>query len=107
MKREDIKKAAFNTIDAPCERNCEKCDCKYKEDCIWSHLKDGFVLGAEWRINSVWHDANEMPEKKFALVEYDCFPKGHGYLVVPDAREVIESITRWAYMDDLIPDTED
>lgn len=66
-----------------------------------------FADGAEWRIDSVWHDASEMPEKKFALVEYGCFPKGHGYLVVPDPREVIESITRWAYIEDLRLNTEE
>lgn len=71
------------------------------------YYREGFSDGAKWRINSVWHDASEMPEKKFALVEYDCFPKGHGYLVVPDPREVIRSITRWAYMEDLIPNTEE
>lgn len=71
------------------------------------YYREGFSDGAKWRINSVWHDASEMPEKKFALVEYDCFPKGHGYVVVPDPREVIKAITRWAYMEDLIPNTED
>lgn len=69
--------------------------------------RDGFVAGAEWRINSVWHEASEMPEHKFALVEYDCFPKGHGYVVVPDPREVIKAITRWAYIEDLLPIKED
>lgn len=78
----------------------------YSEESI-DNMKTDFFAGAEWRINSVWHDASEMPEKKFALVEYDCFPKGHRYLVVPDAREVIESITRWAYMEDLIPNMEE
>ena len=74
----------------------------YSEESI-DNMKTDFFAGAEWRINSVWHDASEIPEKKFALVEYDCFPKGHGYLVVPDVREVIGSITRWAYIEDLIP----
>lgn len=67
----------------------------------------GFGDGAQWRINSIWHEASEMPEHKFALVEYDCFPKGHGYVVVPDPREVIKAITRWAYIEDLLPIKED
>lgn len=71
------------------------------------YYREGFSDGAEWCINSVWHNSSEMPEKKFALVEYDCFPKGHGYVVVPDPREVIRAITRWAYMEDLIPNTEE
>lgn len=70
-------------------------------------FSDGFLDGAKWRANSVWHEASEMPEHKFALVEYDCFPKGHGYVVVPDPREVIKAITRWAYIEDLLPIKED
>ncbi len=80
------------------------------------HIKDfyerekyeaGFISGANWRIDSVWHDASEMPENRFALVEYDCFPKGHGFLIVPDPREVIKAITRWAYVEDLLPNMEE
>ena len=98
MKKEVIEKEIRSRLDEP----------DNEWDSIFnSGFSRGFSAATEWRINSVWHDASEMPEKKFALVEYDCFPKGHGYLVVPDAREVIESITRWAYMDDLIPDTEE
>lgn len=99
MKRKDIEKAAIDNIEF--QGNLDL------GTIIENACRESFVSGANWRINSVWHDASEMPEKKFALVEYDCFPKGHGYLVVPDAREVIESITRWAYLEDLIPNTED
>lgn len=92
MKRKDMEKAAKKQLKGivPCEWNQEP-------------FIDIFVRATEWRINSAWHDVSEIPEKKLALVEYDCFPKGHGYLVVPDAREVIGSITRWAYIEDLIP----
>lgn len=88
MKREDIEKAAVN----------------YDSRVVAFRA---FKNGAEWRINSVWHDASEVPEKKPALVEYSQFPKGHGYLVVPDANEVIDSISRYAYIEDLIPNTEE
>ena len=85
MKKEVIEKEIRSRLDEP----------DNEWDSIFnSGFSRGFSAATEWRINSVWHDASEMP-------------KGHGYLVVPDAREVIESITRWAYMDDLIPDTED
>lgn len=110
MKREDIKKAAFNTIDAPCERNCEKCDCKYKEDCSWAHLKNGFVLGAEWRINSVWHAMDEVQDgKRPYIVQYNeewKFAMFTKPISIP--KEQAKSVfKRWAYMDDLIPDTEE
>lgn len=96
MKREDIKKAAKKQLKGivPCEWNQEP-------------FIDIFVKATDWRINSVWHNASEVPEKKPALVEYSHFPKGHGYLVVPDPQEVLGSITRWAYIEDLIPNTED
>lgn len=97
MKKEVIEKEIRSILDEP----------DNEWDCIFnSGFSRGFIAATEWRINSVWHEVSEMPEKKFALVEYACFPKGNGYLVVPDAREVIESITRWAYIEDLIPNME-
>ena len=70
MKKEDMMKAATLYADDVCKGP------RYR----WGHEQVAmvdFIEGAKWRINSVWHDASEMPEKKFALVEYDCFPKGH------------------------------
>lgn len=31
---------------------------------------DGFVEGADWRINSVWHDANEIPKRMIRILSY-------------------------------------
>ena len=50
MKREDIKQAA----QSRCDRRFS-----YLHN---SAFFDGFIAGAEWRINSVWHDVNEIPE---------------------------------------------
>lgn len=98
MKKEDIEKAAVDS-------------CVFENSIfnpeLTPYYEQGFKDGANWRINSVWHDASEVPEKKPALVEYSHFPKGHGYLVVPDPREVLGSITRWSYIEDLIPNGED
>lgn len=47
MKREYVEKAAWDCVNAPCIMDCSQCEDKYKEDCIWSHLKDGFVLGEQ------------------------------------------------------------
>lgn len=98
MTKEDIEKAA---VDSCVIEN------SIFNPALTPYYQQGFKDGAEWRINSVWHDASEVPEKKPALVEYSHFPKGHGYLVVPDPREVLESITRYAYIEDLIPNTEE
>lgn len=70
MTREQIEQAAKETVQDlfqcngkyPCEeRNyCEFCnghnstfDCK--EDCGADDFNEGFIAGAQWRINSVWH----------------------------------------------------
>lgn len=98
MKREDIEKAAVDS-------------CVFENSIfnpeLTPYYEQGFKDGARWRINSVWHDASEMPENKFSLVEYDCPLTGHGYVVVPDLREVIRAITRWAYIEDLLPSKEE
>lgn len=91
MKREDIEKAA-----------AEYCSIKpYKEFVL---NKNAFMAGAAWRMGSVWHDASEVPEHKLALVEYPLLPGGYGYLVAPDPRGLAGSVTRWAYIEDLLPE---
>lgn len=70
----------------------------------------GFVEGAEWRINSVWHDIKEMPENNrmiLIIMQYD-IPTVLG----PDnsffAEEVKDrQIQRWAYIDDLLSKKEE
>lgn len=69
-----------------------------------------FCRGAEWRINSVWHDIKEMPENNrmiLIIMQYD-IPTVLG----PDnsffAEEVKDrQIQRWAYIDELLPIKED
>ena len=67
--------------------------------------------GAEWRINSVWHDVKEMPEFKRDFI-YQAVRKsgeiyyGTGILYNNDEWEFrLEFVTieRWAYIDDLLP----
>lgn len=66
-----------------------------------------FKAGAEWRINSAWHDVTEKPELNEFFVycdennqyETDCFYKKQNWKVY-----VAENnLERWAYMKDLIP----
>lgn len=76
----------------------------------------GFREGAQWRINSVWHDASEEPEQEGEpiLMEYEDWGiKGSDYTVCDDIWDyrirlkrdgAYCTILRWAYMKDLIPE---
>lgn len=72
----------------------------------WWARKNGFEDGAQWRINSVWHDAGEKPDKN-QLVLFEC-RKTYGKRHSVDFGEVYESmkniIVRWAYIIDLLPE---
>lgn len=70
--------------------------------------RDGFMAGADWRINSAWHEVNEEPiinkpfliEKEEEQFEVDCLYKKLRWDVY-----VLENyVTRWAYIADLIPE---
>lgn len=92
MTREDIEKAAVN----------------YDSRAVAFRA---YVAGSEWRINSVWHDAKEKPDKgKLLIVEdidsaYDLV-----YLTKSKPWEELSEknhYMRWAYIEDLIPNKED
>ena len=100
MTREQIEKAAIKSAD----EELDDFECR-------GH-RDGFVAGAQWRINSVWHNSNEEPEeRKEILVEYR-FMTSDGEIEV--RREVVESlddlsdiycdVLNWAYLEDLLPE---
>ena len=60
--------------------------------------KEGFIAGAQWRINSVWHEASELPRSLKLIIIEDSngeFDLGYG---------ITNSTIRWAYIDDLLPD---
>ncbi len=40
MKIEYVEKAAFDSIDAPCIRDCGKCGDEDKHNCIWAYIED-------------------------------------------------------------------
>lgn len=75
-----------------------------------------FVKGARWRINSVWHDASEVPEaNKRVLV---CFEDVIGEYVYYRIRAFkpnvlnnwnmgnfsLYKVLYWCYLDDLLPE---
>lgn len=98
MTREDIKQAADTGVENYVSEN--------KLMGFRGSYKRGFVEGAEWRINSVWHDIKEIPENNrmiLIIMQHD-IPTVLG----PDNsffKEEVKDrqIQRWAYMKDLIP----
>ena len=96
MTREQIEKAAKETlVNEPVEIQATKVGA----------FQRGFVAGAQWRINSVWHDdIYECKDvKRWIVVEYN-----NGYVdVLPDIRDldgVKDLVVRVAYVDDLLPE---
>lgn len=67
-------------------------------------VRDEFVDGAQWRINSVWHDSNEKPNGMFViLIDFgtEISPEEFGLGLTADD---LDGAKRWAYIDDLLPD---
>lgn len=103
MKKEDMMKAATLYADDVCKGP------RYR----WGHEQVAmvdFIEGAEWRINSVWHTMDEVQDgKRPYIVQYNeewKFAMFTKPISIP--KEQAKSVfKRWAYMDDLIPDTED
>lgn len=101
MTREDIKKEALDFSKRKYGEEYQYPMAK-TQACCW-----GFVNGAEWRINSVWHNDLKIGEpKKPILVRF----KNGLFQLFEDIRELkgIESeVDMFAYLEDLIPDKED
>lgn len=68
------------------------------------HYKRGFRAGAQWRINSVWHDPDEKPNGMFViLIDFgtEISPEEFGLgLTAKD----LNGARRWAYVSDLLPE---
>lgn len=74
--------------------------------------KSSFIAGAEYRINSVWHDATELPESGHHVTVM--FSEGNiaGCNLDVSQKEMLEAfkasgVVKWAYSHDLIPSKED
>lgn len=112
MKEEQIEKAALLFAGAG-----EFGECPYNPD-----AKSGFMAGAQWRINSVWHDREEQPEvgRWFIFKADDTNPSKKPTIIKKIAyytnriendkgldwlKMVAEyKILCWAYVDDLLPE---
>lgn len=89
MDKEDIEKAAIN----------------YDSRLVAFRA---FMKGADWRINSVWHDVLEEPQGNNDILVLNS--KGVAFCVNSYGwRGAIKifGIVKWAYIKDLIPNTED
>ena len=99
MTREQIAKAALLFAGAG-----EWGECPYNPD-----AKNGFMAGAQWRINSVWHDLpNDLPQKENTWILLELIFEGRlVYLPVEwvnDGEGAPKQAIRWAYIDDLLPE---
>lgn len=99
MTNEQIKQAADQYIGYPKETG---------EGIETAMRRDAFEDGARWRINSAWHDASDCP--KDGRPALGATSEGTAVVMGPShsrhynaAQEL--GITRWAYIDDLLPDT--
>lgn len=112
MNRETIEKAAYNYTlnDKKCVKDFYELNAK---DEI---IRTAFVAGANWRINSVWHEGNEVPEaNKRTLV---CFEEVIGEFIYYRIRafkpnviknwgkdnSCLDKVICWAYLNDLLPE---
>lgn len=59
-----------------------------------------FAEGANWSINSVWHNMNEKPNGMFVILA-DFGQEEYSFGLTLDG---IESAKRWAYVSDLLPE---
>lgn len=105
MKREDIKKAANEFAYREYEIS----------DIDRTPLYKGFYHGTEWRINSVWHNGEERPKRGaevLIMLDNSIILKakfeGWGYSYCTNVEfDHVPEVTRWAYIEDLLPNTED
>ena len=103
MNRETIEKAAMEYAESIPQSDERK-----------EYSREDFIAGARWRINSVWHNADEEPEQldKTILVEldeigiegyiYDTLEAGD-YKYILQCKKLYSKATRWAYIEDLLP----
>lgn len=96
MNKETIKKAAR-----------ELCTSPVMDPFLKDYGMACFTEGTRWRINSVWHDASEVPERSgmCILIRQNGDPLFVKFYVQNDWKEFVEcnKIERWSYLSDLLP----
>ena len=115
--KQTVEEAAYNYLQKILESS--DFEINFEEDNYDAGARDAvldvteraYIAGANWRINSVWHDASERPDKgKMLIVEdidsaYDLV-----YLTKSKPWEELSEknhYMRCAYIEDLLPNMED
>lgn len=107
MEKEKIERAAI-----------EQCTTEGQEGWVKDYGVSCFMAGAQWRINSVWHDASEAPEAdKPVLVLFENVIGRYVYYELKSFKPIViknweknrecialERVLYWAYIDDLLPE---
>lgn len=78
----------------------------FKDNPVVMNKHKSFMDGAQWRINSVWHDASEKPDKN-QLIVFECRKTyGRGYSVnFGENYDLLKNVLLgWAYVIDLLPE---
>lgn len=81
-----------------------RCTTEAQAEWLKDYCTSCFVEGAQWRINSVWHDANERPNGMFViLIDFgtEISPEEFGIGLTADD---LDGAKRWAYISDLFPE---
>jgi hypothetical protein len=96
MTREQIERAAMLS-------------CASKDEVLTDFGSSCFIEGAQWRINSVWHNLpNDLPQKENTWILLELIFEGRlVYLPVEwvnDGEGAPKQAIRWAYIDDLLPE---
>lgn len=95
MKRKDIEKAAGDYSGS---------SLGFTDNNSVMAKHKAFVDGAEWRINIVWHDSTEKPMPGQLLLVRTLYG---GYDLCYYGEYVWNTVMTWAYIKDLIPNTEE
>lgn len=101
MKIEDIEKESLEYAEIATPT--------YVNGDFESTIADAFEHGANWRINSVWHEVSEEPERnRIYLAQlgdsaFDTFYDSENW--VKFSRGV--NMQRWAYVEDLLPNKQE
>ena len=95
MTREQIEKAAGEYSGSVLG---------FKDNPVVMNKHKAFMAGAQWRINSVWHEAEtELPESGCdTLVLF----RGGGCEITDSGTrfDLWRAVSQWAYLDDLLPE---
>jgi len=111
MKREDIEKVKVENAERIANIAYSGGGHIGQDD-----LEAAFENGADWRINSVWHDAKDVPQPFRAFVilhdtENDFMMLTQHSITCDSDYNVIyqenDNMIAWAYIEDLIPNTEE